>query len=438
MPQFINAQIDGPYVGTSEADSLSGLFEITDATFNIAEAGIINANIATLAGDDRVEGISVVALAPNAQATAAAFGVANTSIDFGSGNDALAADSTSLAGFSGVATSYGIVGSQVFGRGGKDTLFAIARSQSRIDATAIAVSSSLLSGGNHDDNIVISSRITTQTEELASGLSVGVETATIRGDQGNDTIRVSAQGVNLLHGSEPARVSDTETVVGLKSLAGIFGNSGNDFIQIKATGNAELQATVVGSQNSKILGGTGHDTIEVTAQATGDGTASAIGLKDSLVKGGAGSDTITVTTQVSATGTSDGYGAQSSKVYGGSGDDLIRIRIDNGGTLDITDSLVHGGRGNDTIDVGIGDVTIKGGTGNDTVVLDYLQQPGNHNFAIAALGNGLNITGSLTQSNSFSESWQQRITGVENFTVAGTTYSAEALISTFGSPTEIV
>ena len=200
----------------------------------------------------------------------------------------------------------------------------------------------------------------TITYQAASTIS----NSRVFGDSGEDTINIAAVSNSTISGGQGRDLINT---AGLVSSALINGNQGEDQININA-----------GATNSSIFGGIDDDTITITTQ-----------LVNSVVQANEGVDIITIAAGTSLQGSSvvqandgddfitiaAGTSLQGSTINGNQGNDLIVVNA----IAAFTNSSLFGGDGNDIIDafdatvgiLGRGDAGIDvlvGGTGNDTLV----------------------------------------------------------------------
>jgi hypothetical protein len=269
-----------------------------------------------------------------------------------------------------------------------------------------------------------------------------VGNATVRGGEGNDTIRFTdAAGANvsrLLNSSVSGGVGDDDiftegsestkfrgneadddfVIAGNYSNSTLNGNSGEDSFAITAGNSITLSS-------SKILGGGDNDgRMNFTG---GDGIANAV---DSRINGSQGNDQIRIGRValastfnisggqgndliVSVNAAADGIvyngndgddqittGAANESVGGGEGDDLINA---GGGTDSINagtgNDIVNDGAGNDISLLGegndaytdaAGDDTITGGAGRDTYTIDAT---GDNNYVIGSGDSAATLTG---------------------------------------------
>lgn len=183
----------------------------------------------------------------------------------------------------------------------------------------------------------------------------GVKSIVVLGGAGDDTINVISQNVPLF----------------------INGGAGNDTIGVVInpvdifTGDGVTTPALYGVFNSSyngsgsvILGGDGDDRIVVA------------GLSNSVVLGGNGSDFIVAGGVIATFSNINGVpeteigGGDHMVISGGSGDDTLMSGFD-GAIAALTDSILLGGTGNDTItDINTTDGNIiNGGPGTDTITV---------------------------------------------------------------------
>lgn len=146
-----------------------------------------------------------------------------------------------------------------------------------------------------------------------------------------------------------ANTNDNITYQGDDLGAAIFGNGGNDTIQVvDGTGQSTVSGgdgndliEVGGNSNTIISGGNGDDTVVLFGSGSGE-----------FIDAGNGNDTVV----------NEGF-LQNSTILGGNGNDTI---INNG---DMSNDLVDGGNGNDVL-INNGVITggtYNGGNGNDSL-----------------------------------------------------------------------
>ncbi len=247
-------------------------------------------------------------------------------VDGGSVSGAIAsgnggADLIGLVGGTTTAAGGSLIGVDIFGGAGADTLSAtFAVSGGYYNATG---DGSLLDGGEDADSVQLN---------LATGSTVTA--FSVVGGLGDDSITVNANTGGIA-------TSDGVTAGRAFNLAG---NDGNDVFGLIAANGSNI--------GLQIDAGTGNDL--VTATLT-NGTIG--GLTATL---GDGADTLTFTqlgTTVGATG----------RVYGNDGADSISVLFATTGLIDGTFGLLNGGSGVDTITVGV--TTSAGSTFNFSGVI---------------------------------------------------------------------
>lgn len=200
-----------------------------------------------------------------------------------------------------------------------------------------------------DGNVIVESNGTTYTYPPGTDI-------TVRGGQGDDTINVDADGVQVtsLGGDGKDTISAGNPVIPL------FGDDGNNTI-ISGTGDDTVTTS---SGNNRVSAGAGNDTVWT---GTGDDKVSTYDGEDTVldtggenvVSTGTGEDTVNVS------GSSDVYtGDDADVVHTGGGDDTIASgsgddRVEAGAG----DDRVFGGEGRDYIDGQDGDDHLEGGAG---------------------------------------------------------------------------
>lgn len=215
-------------------------------------------------------------------------------------------------------------GYTIYGNDGSDSITV---------SQANTLSTSLIQGGNGDDNIFVSAFMVNST---------------VRGGTNDDLIRItngiSASTVNGNKGS------DTITVSGTLSNARVFGGSENDVITLN---NSAMR-------NSRANGSDGSDTINVRG---------GVSMVDSTVFGGAGNDFLNAN-----------YNSNDLSFSGDNGNDVVTI----GGVADVLnfcngDNSIVTGSGNDAISLATGagatangDNAINAGTGADVITFGAL------------------------------------------------------------------
>ena len=382
---------------------------------------------------------------------AVAVGLSTATVDGGSGNDtiALTANASARSPVDNSSQATGVENSTVRGGGGQDTVTVQATGDT--SGRAVGVENSFVSGGKERDRFTISAEIGggSQTE------SIGLSASQIYGGFGDDSINISANG------SATGRGSASTTVIGIDNNSIVNGGRDNDSIKIEASGGISARnggsTEVYGAKDSRVLGGLGDDTIElkgegrsffgntiygasnttvnggagndaITFTATADGPGGVFGLFQSRAVGGDGDDVITAITQ-NATGAGSDVGMFESRVNGGNGNDRI-VANSESGEFDIQDTIIGGGDGDDTFDVGVGSGTIRGGAGNDIAILDFFDF---ETMSLSTINNGgLRITGTQNKKGR-SVAWTQNIFEVEQFQIGEIAGSADALATRFAS-----
>jgi hypothetical protein len=111
----------------------------------------------------------------------------------------------------------------------------------------------------------------------------------------------------------------------------------------------------------------------------------------------------------------------------------------------IKDSVILGGDGQDTFNVGTGQGTVDGGSGDDRLIITHFQlgsdnKPTNVAVSTGAEGEVLisgttDNLGNTSDIDGSSNIWTQRIIGVEQFLVNGNTFTTSQFVSAFGFST---
>lgn len=277
----------------------------------------------------------------------------------------------------------------------------------------------------------------------------GPRTTLTDSNGGTDTLNLSAVStavtVNLTSGATSTVAGNTLTLAAGTSIETLYTGDGNDVVT-GSTGN-ELIETWRGDDT--VSGGSGHDVVrggagtdnlsgdagnDLLYGGVGDDTLSGGADLDTLygedgndildggdggdaLYGGAGNDTLTGGAGLDTLEGQDG----TDTLDGGNGDDLLlggagNDTIEGGAGYDALD----GGDGDDTLYGGLGTDTIEGGTGTDTLVLAH--DAGDYNFTFVDantvhirhldIADGIDI-----------------VTGMENFSFAGTVYDRAGLES---------
>jgi hypothetical protein len=519
-------QLTGLQTGTEQGDSFIGSLDVITAA---ADAGILNATVKALGGNDTIEGSAK--LVPTVMGlTLTATGISQSQIEAGSGDDTVLAtgigagffEGFALRGprYSGTGIGYGVSGGLVTGGDGNDNLSFSGTGKDGRELIGIGALATQIEGAAGADTITINGIASGSSDSGVSGTATGAANATVSGGDQRDVIGITATAqLGGYSGSFPALVKGvdqgfingdggddsiaiaatgrgTGSTVSAISQSQVKGGGGNDTLSLtsksdqaitRAFSTTDISLSVGADSNSLIQGGLGNDVITLTAEANG-ANANAYGASGSQVQGGNGSDKITLSAkggsfgrstvfaalnaqidggadndviELSATtnsqiataasankstirggggddtllfkfiGTAAGgsaTGILESKIYGDSGNDTIRVEAAPFASFDIVDSLIFGGAGDDTFDVGIGKGTIQGDTGNDTAILNYLNA---QTMDVVAIADGIQISGSQTKSGTAGE-WKQDILGIERFQVGDTVYSAADLVAAFG------
>jgi hypothetical protein len=163
-------------------------------------------------------------------------------------------------------------------------------------------------------------------------------------DAGQVTV---AEGAVFDHESEPTiQLTVTAHSTDGSSSQETFDISVSDVAETYRIGSDQTSFTDDGVAEHSITGTDDADTIT----AHDDGGTIYSGAGDDMVHGGAGDDYII-------------YGEGADTVYGGGGDDFVDDEV--GAEPNMSDNLLDGGAGNDTIYAGGGNDTLIGGDGND-------------------------------------------------------------------------
>lgn len=421
-------QLTGIQTGTNQSDVLVGDVNLSNLTESTTGAGILNANINTLDGDDRVEGTSTLLLSDDIDASSedielTSYGIQQSLIDtlnVGSGNDAVIGTGRAIGQnrFQDRAAGYGFFSGFATGQDGDDRLIFEGSSRNSGSLKGVGISASAVEGEAGNDEI----SITGSANDGNTLEVVGAENSSIRGGSGQDTLTISSStttepdrdGVTasraIAFGANNSFISagsgsDSVTVSSVASRATtvestalfdaeLLGRSGDDTIRILAEGSASSRNNANGTAKglaatSGVKGGDGSDLIEIVANASGSsrggGQATAYSVQDSFVSGGAGDDTLSLRASSKGIG-GDAYGASNSTIRGGAGSDTLSFVADisqNGSSnaFGLFQTRVAGGDGNDTIEVSVitsdsaqigsaasGSV-ISGGRGDDRITV---------------------------------------------------------------------
>ncbi|MEH1816335.1 MAG: calcium-binding protein [Nostoc sp.] len=198
------------------------------------------------------------------------------------------------------------------------------------------------------------------------------------GSNGNDTLR-SGNGNDTIDGGAGEDFLDISLSTGNHLLNG---GSGNDSLQALSSIEDEFGNYVKGSVSgdNTLNGGVGNDILYVSGSAD-----------ENLLDGGDGNDFLSVSSD------SDGQNT----LNGGVGDDTLDVSSSTGNNLldggDGNDSLIasyalgnntlQGGSGDDTLRGGIGDAIIIGGKGNDRL----FGEGGTDTFVFSSFDEGLDL-----------------------------------------------
>lgn len=198
--------------------------------------------------------------------------------------------------------------------------------------------------------------VDTFTMGINSTVTNRLSDSTVNGGPGNDNISTEGAVSTKIRGNEN---DDDFNLVSNYTNTTINGNSGVDSFTI-TDGNNLTGTDTITLSNSKILGGSGNDG-QMDFEGNADGNATSILAVDSVIQGGKGLDTIDI--GVVATGTS-GF-----RVSGGADNDTINVNNTNGESDGVS---YNGAAGEDSInftDTNAADAVTKGGEGNDRITI---------------------------------------------------------------------
>ncbi len=434
--------------------------------------GMTNADINTGSGADKVNILS------NSSSISANIttGLQNSFIETDADNDIISVNSALRTTTSGTDT--GIRLATLSAGAGNDTLQVNSSAvgsvaEGRIKVTDIGIDQSTLLGDAGQDSITLKSEAIGASENGGDVVSTGAAgESSIQGGADGDSITISATANSGTSISTPG----TATAKGISGGTIVEGGEGNDVIDISAKSFARVSFTANGSNTTGgaaqsygaadafVYGGAGQDTLKFSSSAESvrnSPSTLSYGIFNSTVDGGSEADIIEIkafgspTTSGAVTGTTH-HGAVNSTLYGGIGSDTIDISVaqaenakasvgalnstldagdDNdtvkvrGSKLDIQDSLIMGGGGDDIFDTGIGSGTVLGGSGTDLFKLDFFNAD---TMTIEQQGaDGLKIMGTQDKTGA-TISWSQDIFEVESYEVAGTVYDAAGVVSLLG------
>jgi Ca2+-binding RTX toxin-like protein len=355
-------QLTGYYTGTNGVDTYTGEVNVAEALSDIPQAGISQASIRALAGNDTIVGTGAVTAAGSGTVTGV--GIFESVIEAGEGDDSISAKgsgdgatfNSDGATFSkGIGIGYGVAKSKIYGRGGKDSFTVAATSKGNFTTSGSGLLDALISGGNDDDTVTIGHEIKSSLVGLQNSTGAGLDNSTVEGGSGSDTISISSKG-NLDITFDPFSAVST---AGIKNQSSVQGGEGNDKIDILAT-SVTGRVSSIGVDNARVGGGEGNDLINIKANATGSSTSFAAGAANgAMVAGGNGDDSISVTGEGNDAGRTRGgvptaYAVKDATVNGGLGNDSIRL-------LGSSSAFV-GGKG-----IGAENATLNGGLGDDAI-----------------------------------------------------------------------
>ncbi len=173
------------------------------------------------------------------------------------------------------------------------------------------------------------------------------------GDEGNDTLTLGVNAADtVVGGALKGGAGDDTLLTGGVTSALVNGNAGDDTITVNRASNL-----------STVMGGQGNDTVSITGALTGV-----------LMNGNKGNDRITST---------GGIAAGTTTIHGGQGDDILDLSTINdtsSGTLILNGdkgadnltaatvaTVLNGGEGVDGMTGGAGNDTFTGGAGADNI-----------------------------------------------------------------------
>jgi hypothetical protein len=398
-----------------------------------ASTGLQKSFIETEADDDL---ISIRSDAANG-IPAVSTGVFQSTISAGLGHDAIKINSfASSSADQGEGIAIGIDQSTLLGDDGQDriSVFSEARGSGSQGSQAISIAAktqSSIQSGADNDTITVSSRAIATGSGPSTAIATGVGSgAVVDGGDGADIINISADASNGIFIGDIIE-GDVAQAYGVY-FGSVLGGASHDTIKITSlarSGRNSPDSFSYGIFNSTIDGGSGNDKIELKSLGTSSlrpvTNSTHHGAVDSTIYGGIGSDTIDISV-TQAENIKASVGALKSTIDAGSGQDSIKIR---GLKLDLQDSLIFGGSGNDILDTGIGSGRILGGSGTDLIKLDFF------NAQTMTLdqrsSNGIKITGTQDKAGG-AVSWAQNIFEVESYEYAGAVYSASGIAALLG------
>lgn len=434
------SQLTGNQVGTSLADVFAGTADISLST-NALGAGILNALVSLLDGDDSIE--SIVSVQSTALGgIAEAFGALFTAIDMGNGNDALAFEVISDAD---EATAYGIAHSSLTGGQGDNTFVLSAISNQ--NGNGYGAFQSTLLGGDGKDNILIDTEVV--RDDLFPETKFGVALSTVDGGNGDDTIfiggSVDQSKVAGGEGSDVVKIS-TFAITSINKTPVVSGNGLTKSVVDGGEGNDEIAIDGAVSQ-AAVNGGSGEDQILITHSGLAVNAISPT-VFQSTIDGGEDDDAIEVYSDFSEA-------ISEASVFGGSGNDFIFLE----GIIAVSKGTVDGGEGNDDINIlgqlrtpfagGIGEPSIGleqaavfGGQGDDAIAISATSITGTGiglSMASAYGGEGndtFTVTGTNLADNSgigVRESALYGEGGDDTFAITGTTVELQDALIYGGS-----
>ena len=313
----------------------------------------------------------------------------------GTGNDSIA------------LTRTGTVSNTIFGGAGTDTVFIrsstifggyvdLGAGTDSIRFATAAGTTSLVDanvfGGEGNDTLAISARVTTSTVGAGSGTDIlnftaaqlvtsslvfggkQKDTITFNGATGRDASIGGGKGADILAVSQSGALATTNVgggqgtdsiTAGANAVGSISGGGLNDTITLGGFGGGRVYGDAVGITTAGTgTGGAadGADLINIAAAATANTT----------INGAGGSDTIAF-----ASGALLGVTRGAGIVDAGDGTDSIRLVGSAANIALVSGTSINGGAGNDTISLGAryatgGEVnamgTINGGAGTDLII----------------------------------------------------------------------
>jgi hypothetical protein len=439
--------ITGYQRGTNQADAFIGTIYVSALPpADISAAAILYADIDALKGDDTIEGIATaVVSSPETTfdfepSTAIAYGVSQSSIKAGRGEDTLTFSGSSyVSAFGGgTGTGYGLYQASVDTGSGNDTVtisgFGTGRGFLDGIGTGYGVYQASVDTGSGDDTVTISGI----GDGGGTGTGYGVYQASVDTGSGNDTVTITGSGQGL--GSYKNGGSGNGYGV---YQASVDTGSGDDAVTISGLGDggggySGESGTGYGVFQSSVDTGSGNDNLTISGSGSGAGPiapafSTGYGVFQSSVDTGSGNDILTISGSGSiifASGYGEGYGVYQASIDSGSGDDTISINGIGSGTITsigygVYQSSVNGGEGDDSISIsatatgyealayGVYESSVNGGEGDDSFTIMG-----------SAEGSSQSVGYGVAEASIYGES------GDDSFVIRGTTFDIkDALIS---------